>query len=945
MIINHHELAKAGDILIVDDSPENLKFLKSILTEAGYRVRPATNGELALQSVQAKLPVLIFLDISMPVMDGLEVCRRLKADEKTQAIPIIFASAFTDTAEKIKGFELGAVDYVTKPLNAQEVLMRLAIHLSLYIAQQKVSERLDKIANQLPSVVFQFQMRPDGSVCIPYANEMLRDVYRLNPEDVREDASAIFTVTHPDDLESFIEKIKISAQNLTQWRDEYRLKFEDGTERWLAGNALPQREADGSTLWNGFVEDITERKQIDVNFQKERDKALALLRNASDGITILSDKGYIIDCSDSFGTMLGYSREEMIGLHVSQWDVGIPKDELMNFVDKQFKQKFRVEFETRHIRKDGTIYDAEISGCPIQFADEWVYFCDTRDITERKQIEQALRIAAIAFEAQEGIIVTDTNNCIIRVNKAFSEITGYTADEVLGKNPKLLQSGRHDAAFYADFWEVLHNTGKWAGEIWNRRKNGEVYPEYFTITAVKDQNDNITNYVATFNDITLSRATADEIERLAFYDPLTKLPNRRLLHDRLKQALVSSQRNALSGGVLFIDMDNFKNLNDTLGHEMGDLLLIKVAERLLSCVRENDTVARLGGDEFVVLLEDLENEMLDAAAQVEIVGAKILFTLGQFYSLHTHQYRSTPSIGAVLFNGCEQSAEELLKQADIAMYQAKTSGRNALRFFNPQMQATIMAREALKKELHLAVMENQFRLYYQSQVYQDGEITGAEALIRWQHYERGLIFPDVFIPLAEESDLILLIGNWVLETACEQLKIWAASEDTQHLQLAVNVSARQFRQSNFVSDVITLINETGINPTRLKLELTESMAIDNPKDTIDKMNQLREIGVRFSMDDFGTGYSSLSSLKKLPIEQLKIDKSFVRDISTDADDAVIVQTIIAMAKNMGLKIIAEGVETQEQCLFLKQHGCQHFQGYLFSKAVPIEQFEAALVHK
>jgi predicted signal transduction protein with EAL and GGDEF domain len=378
---------------------------------------------------------------------------------------------------------------------------------------------------------------------------------------------------------------------------------------------------------------------------------------------------------------------------------------------------------------------------------------------------------------------------------------------------------------------------------------------------------------------------------------------------------------------------------------MGDLLLIKVAERLLSCVRENDTVARLGGDEFVVLLEDLENEMLDAAAQVEIVGAKILFTLGQFYSLHTHQYRSTPSIGAVLFNGCEQSAEELLKQADIAMYQAKTSGRNALRFFNPQMQATIMAREALKKELHLAVMENQFRLYYQSQVYQDGEITGAEALIRWQHYERGLIFPDVFIPLAEESDLILLIGNWVLETACEQLKIWAASEDTQHLQLAVNVSARQFRQSNFVSDVITLINETGINPTRLKLELTESMAIDNPKDTIDKMNQLREIGVRFSMDDFGTGYSSLSSLKKLPIEQLKIDKSFVRDISTDADDAVIVQTIIAMAKNMGLKIIAEGVETQEQCLFLKQHGCQHFQGYLFSKAVPIEQFEAALVHK
>jgi predicted signal transduction protein with EAL and GGDEF domain len=379
---------------------------------------------------------------------------------------------------------------------------------------------------------------------------------------------------------------------------------------------------------------------------------------------------------------------------------------------------------------------------------------------------------------------------------------------------------------------------------------------------------------------------------------------------------------------------------------MGDLLLIKVAERLLSCVRENDTVARLGGDEFVVLLEDLENEMLDAAAQVEIVGAKILLSLGQFYTLASHQYRSTPSIGAVLFNGCEQSAAELLKQADIAMYQAKTSGRNALRFFNPQMQATIMAREVLKKELHLAVMENEFRLYYQPQVYQNNDcITGAEALIRWQHPKRGLISPDVFIPLAEESDLILLIGNWVLKTACERLKIWAASENTEHLQLAVNVSVRQFRQPNFVNDVITLIHETGINPTRLKLELTETMAIDNPKDTIDKMNQLREIGVRFSMDDFGTGYSSLSSLKKLPIEELKIDQSFVRDISTDFDDAVIVQTIIAMAKNMGLKIIAEGVETQEQCLFLKQHGCQHFQGYLFSKAAPIEQFEAICLYR
>lgn len=446
-------------------------------------------------------------------------------------------------------------------------------------------------------------------------------------------------------------------------------------------------------------------------------------------------------------------------------------------------------------------------------------------------------------------------------------------------------------------------------------------------------------FIATFNDITLKRAAADEIEQLAFYDPLTKLPNRRLLQDRLKQALAASHRNGLSGGLLFIDMDNFKSLNDTFGHEMGDLLLIQVAERLLSCVRENDTVARLGGDEFIVLLEDLDNAISEAAVQTEIIGKKILFTLNQLYQLNTLEYRSTPSIGAVLFTGNEQSADELLKQADIAMYQAKAAGRNALRFFDQHMQASIMARAALQKDLHLALAESQFELYYQPQVYQNSQITGAEALIRWQHPERGFIPPDNFIPLAEESDLIVLIGNWVLETACAQLKNWTRNQHTQHLQLAVNVSARQFHQPDFVSDVIRLINEAGINPLLLKLELTESMALDNLTETIDKMNRLREIGVRFSMDDFGTGHSSLASLKKLPIEQLKIDKSFVRDISTDPDDAVIIQTIIAMAKNLGLKIIAEGVETEEQRLFLAEHGCQYFQGYLFSKPVPIEQFE------
>jgi diguanylate cyclase (GGDEF)-like protein/PAS domain S-box-containing protein len=561
---------------------------------------------------------------------------------------------------------------------------------------------------------------------------------------------------------------------------------------------------------------------------------------------------------------------------------------------------------------------------------------------ERKQAEIDLRIAATAFESQEGMLVTDINHNILRVNSAFTAITGYTAEDVVGKNPRVLQSGQHDEIFFAAMWENINATGAWQGEIWNRRKSGEVFPEHLTITAVKDQNSIISNYVATLTDITLRKEAVDKIERLAFYDPLTRLPNRRLLQDRLKPALVSSHRSGRQGALLFIDMDNFKTLNDTLGHDMGDLLLQQVAQRLESCVREGDTVARLGGDEFVVMLEDLSEQTLDSATQTEIIGNKIMAILNQPYQLDTHEYHSTPSIGVTLFNGQEQSSEELLKQADIAMYQAKTSGRNALRFFDPKMQATITARVALEEDLRLAMKEQQFILYYQPQVHHSGQIIGAEVLIRWQHALRGLVSPAEFIPLAEETRLILPIGEWVLKTACAQLKIWEGNEHTRSLQLAVNVSARQFHQTDFVAQVSQILNSDGINPRMLKLELTESLVLDDIEDTIFKMNALRKIGVRFSMDDFGTGYSSLSSLKKLPLDQLKIDQSFVRDISIDMDDAIIVETIIAMAKKLGMEVIAEGVETEVQRAFLERHDCQLYQGYLFSKPVPIEQFELLL---
>jgi diguanylate cyclase (GGDEF)-like protein/PAS domain S-box-containing protein len=449
-------------------------------------------------------------------------------------------------------------------------------------------------------------------------------------------------------------------------------------------------------------------------------------------------------------------------------------------------------------------------------------------------------------------------------------------------------------------------------------------------------------FIVLLHDITATKAAEDAIQHLAFYDQLTGLSNRRLLIDRLRQALAANARSGKEGALLFLDLDNFKSLNDTLGHDFGDLLLQQVAQRLRSCVRDGDTVARFGGDEFVVLLEDLSAEALDAAAQAEAVCNKIFLALNRPYDLGGREYRNSPSIGVTLFRHHEEAVEELLKQADIAMYQAKKAGRNTARFFDPQMQGAVTHRAALESELHRAIERRQLSLHYQVQVDDRGAPIGAEVLIRWSHPERGLVPPAYFIPLAEETGLILPIGQWVLSSACAQLKAWSQDPATRHLDLCVNISAKQFRQEDFVTQVEDAVRSQGIDARRLKLELTESMLLENIEETIATMNALKNVGVRFSLDDFGTGYSSLQYLKRLPLDQLKIDQSFVRDLAKDDNDKVIVRTIIAMAQSLNFDVIAEGVETQEQRDLLLSRGCLRFQGFLFGKPVPIDQFRAQL---
>lgn len=553
-----------------------------------------------------------------------------------------------------------------------------------------------------------------------------------------------------------------------------------------------------------------------------------------------------------------------------------------------------------------------------------------------------LRVAATTFETQEGIMITDAKGNIIRVNSAFQKITGYSFAEVQGKNPRILNSGRQSKKFYAAMWKQLLNTGTWAGEIWDQHKSGRIYPIWQTITAVKDEAGKTTEYVAIFNDITARKQAEEDIRKLAFYDALTQLPNRRLLMDRLRLALSTSARNKYYGAVLFLDMDKFKTLNDTLGHDYGDLLLIEVAARLQSCVREVDTVARLGGDEFVILLEEIDITLESASQKTAMIAEKIRASLASPYHLNDWEHHSSPSIGVSLYLGNEESAEVLLKHADMAMYQAKDSGRNTVRFFDPAMQFAVETHAALEADLRHAIPDRQLHLHYQIQVDSEYRPIGAEALVRWTHPTRGVVPPAQFIPIAEESSLILDIGNWVLDSACLQLEIWASNEPTRHLTLSVNVSAEQFKQADFVERVASVLRMYRIEAAKLKLELTESVVLNNISDVVAKMHALKALGVELSMDDFGTGYSSLSYLKQMPLDQIKIDQSFVRDIVTDANDAVMVQTIIDMAQNFRLNVIAEGVESKEQLVFLKEHGCMAYQGYFFSKPVPIAQLMALL---
>jgi len=551
-------------------------------------------------------------------------------------------------------------------------------------------------------------------------------------------------------------------------------------------------------------------------------------------------------------------------------------------------------------------------------------------IRSRKDLSLARKVIEASLD---GIMIVDADNRVEFVNPAFTHMTGYEQEEIIGQNPRILNSGRHDETFYKHMYETLARQDYWQGEIWNRRKNGEIFPEWLTINVIRDEDGDVSQYAAIFSDITERKKTEERIKNLAYFDVLTGLPNRRLLTDRLQVAIASAHRHGQQLAIMFLDLDLFKRINDSLGHGVGDQVLIETAARISHCIREGDTVARLGGDEFTILLPEIEH-LEDAAKLAE----RLITQVKQPFMIDDHELYVTTSIGIAVYPDDGDSVETLIKNADTAMYRAKDLGRNSFQLYTPAMNARSFERLAMEASLRHAVSRNEFRLAYQVKVdMETGRMSGVEALVRWHHPDLGLVSPADFIPLAEDMGVISDIGEWVLREACRQCKHWH-DLGLPPVRIAVNVSALQFRETKVPEVVARALRDTGLSPQFLELELTETVLMQRVDEVVEVLKDLRAMGIRISIDDFGTGYSSLSYLKRMPIDALKVDRSFVNDIF-DEDDKVtedgaeIVSTIINLAHNLRLKAIAEGVETASQAAFLRSKGCDEVQGFLISRPV------------
>ena len=708
-------------------------------------------------------------------------------------------------------------------------------------------------------------------------------------------------------------------------------------DQWLAKNILLILGLMSGTLVIILSALVLRRDYIKMALLQEQISLLFTAVHQSPVSVVITDSvGNIAYVNNQFEDSSGYSMAEVIGRNPRLLKTGETSAQEYQYLWDIISGGGIWYGDLHNRRKNGTLYweRARIAGVKNQQGEIINYIAIKEDITQLKQDEKQLRLASAVFEtAAEAIVVTDSENCIQVINPAFSRITGFSRSEVVGKNPSVLSSGQHDKHFYDVLFETLSSSGSWEGEIWNRRKSGDIYPEWLRISTMRDEFGKLEGYVALFHDISKRKKSEEHIVHQANYDVLTGLANRKLFTERLTWALDRADREQDRVALLFIDLDRFKQVNDTRGHSFGDLLLQEVANRLLMNLRKTDTAARLGGDEFAVILPGLYK-----LQTLEALIGKLLLNLSQTYVLDGHEAFISASIGVTLFPDDGDTPEILLRNADSAMYQAKAKGRNDFQFFTQEIMEQSQKHGEMEQSLRNALERNELYLNFQPIIeMSSGRMVSAEALIRWQHPQKGLISPAEFIPLAEELGLIRPIGEWVLVEACRFAASWSEYSSSAP-RVAVNLSSRQFERQNIVDVVQSILQQTGLPAERLTLEITESLMVATTSQIVAQLNGLRELGIEISIDDFGTGYSSLSYLKKLPLSCLKIDRSFVMDITTDPEDRLLVAAILSMAQSLNLKVIAEGVETTAQADFLKSKNCQFVQGYLYSRPLSKDDF-------
>ena len=811
-------------------------------------------------------------------------------------------------------------------LGSQMEQMRVAIkHLFEDIGRRE--ERFRTIVTQVPGAVF--RVRPGGP--IDFVSDAIEDISGYSAAMfMHGSTNAWADIICPEDRRMQSRTVRDAIMSGRPYEIEYRIIDAAGTERWVAENGQPQRSTPDSAAWvDGIISDISERKHNEMRIEGLLAEQSAILDNVMFGVMFVRDR-QIVSVNRRCEDLFGYGNGEMTGestqiVFPSAQDYALAGERQYPSLSEG---KYFTE-ERQYRRRDGKLFWCLVSGCALdpQHANEgsiWVY----ADVTERKQAEEKLRLSATVLEhIADGVMVIDASATIVAINPAFTQITGYTESEALGRHVTLTRSSRHDEAFYTALWDELVASGFWRGEIWNLRKNGELYLEWLTISAVRDNSGETTHYVGVFSDITTVKESQEKLDHMAHHDPLTALPNRLLFHDRLHHALQRAARDNEQLAILFIDLDRFKNVNDTLGHHVGDELLKQVANALAGRLRDGDTLARLGGDEFIVLLENIDGEF--GAGHV---AEKFMSMFEQPFIVSDYELFVTGSVGISVYPNDAQDLNMLIRNADVAMYQAKARGRNGYQFYAPSMTGEGVERLRLEAMLRRSIEKNEIFLNYQPQVEIDtGRLIGVEALVRWENPELGLVPPVRFIPLAEDTGFINQLGKWVLYESCRQMIRWQEAGLVVP-KIAVNLSVKQFERGSIVNMVADILKETGLAPERLQLEVTESV-IMNTGDALVFINDLHSIGVGLAIDDFGTGYSSLAYLKQLPVQTLKIDRSFIKDISTDSNDEAIAIAIIQLGKSLNLSVIAEGVETEEQAAFLLRHGCNKAQGYFYSRPV------------